>query len=80
MASSSLQKKTAPALRAVEHHHFQTRGRWLLFDVNALTVIPSAAADGIILQIASQTPLSRRNIVAEAIDRGVEPAEAAARL
>jgi uncharacterized protein len=79
MASSSLHK-ASPALRAVEHHHFMTRGRWLLFDVNALTVIPSSAADGIILAAASEAALPRQQLLACAINRGVEPAQARLRL
>jgi uncharacterized protein len=40
-------------LLPVEYHHFQSRGRWLLFDVNALTVIPSCALDRTILETAA---------------------------
>jgi uncharacterized protein len=78
--ASSQNKKTSRALRAVEHHHFLMRERWLLFDVNALTVIPSSAADGVILGAASEAALSRQQLIARAIDRGVEPAHARARL
>jgi uncharacterized protein len=80
VASSSLQTKAQLPLRAAEHHHFQTRGRFLLFDVNALTVIPSCEADGVILDVASQATLPRKELAARAIERGVEPKQAAARL
>lgn len=45
---------SADPLRAVEYHHFEIEGRWLLFDVNALTVIPSCALDGAILEAARE--------------------------
>ena len=77
---SSQQKDTSLTLRAVEYHHFLTRGRWLLFDVNALTVIPSGAVDGVILDCASGAGSSRQELIARAIDRGVDPAEARMRL
>ena len=40
------------ALRPIEHHHFCIRGRYLLFDVNGLRVLPSAKVDGVILAYA----------------------------
>ena len=80
MASSSLQTKAQLPLRAAEHHHFRTRGRFLLFDVNALTVIPSCEADGVILDVASQAALPSKELAGRAIERGVEPKQAAARL
>jgi uncharacterized protein len=44
----------APLLRAVEHHRFFARGRWLLFDVAAMEVIPSVELDGSILKAAQE--------------------------
>lgn len=40
-------------LHAVEYHHFQLRGEWLLFDVNALAVLPSHQLDRTLLEIAA---------------------------
>jgi uncharacterized protein len=56
--------KTEDLLRAVEHHHFEVRGRWLLFDVNALAVLPSCAVDGAILAAAADAPRSRAELAA----------------
>lgn len=41
-------------LRAVEHHHFLSRGHWYLFDVNALTVLPSCPLDRELLVWAAE--------------------------
>lgn len=43
---------TGERLRAVEHHHFQLGERWYLFDVLAMTVHPSSALDGPLLDLA----------------------------
>lgn len=75
-----LEPNPTDKFRAVEHHHFKTRGRWLLFDVNALTVVPSCAADKIILDAAAETPRSRAELIAEAAGRGIRRAEATRRL
>jgi len=40
-------------LRPVEYHHFQANGDWLLFDVNALTVLPSSPLDKTIFEQAA---------------------------
>lgn len=40
-------------LYSVEYHHFMIRDHWLLFDVNALTVIDSCTIDGRILDLAA---------------------------
>ncbi|KZS75493.1 hypothetical protein A4G26_22305 [Mycobacterium kansasii] len=42
-------------LHPVEHHHFEIQGRWLLFDVNALTVIDSCPLDRVILDHATSS-------------------------
>lgn len=60
--------------RAVEHHHFLSRGNWLLFDVNALNVIPSFRVDGFILD-SVMSPLPRAEIVAQVISSGFPIAE-----
>lgn len=39
-------------LHAAEYHHFQIHNRWLLFDVNALTVLLSGPLDRTILELA----------------------------
>ncbi len=77
---SLLRRKPSPLLRAAEYHHFPIRGRWLLFDVNALTVIPSCAADGTLLKIASEAEISRRQLLACAVEAGLDREQAAARL
>lgn len=40
-------------MRPVEYHHFQANGDWLLFDVNALTVLPSSPLDKTIFEQAA---------------------------
>lgn len=52
MSSTSEKRSPHVPLHAVEYHHFEARGRWLLFDVNTLTVLPSCPLDGIILEAA----------------------------
>lgn len=62
------------ALRAVEHHHFASRGHWLLFDVNALRVLESCELDGVILAAAADAPLERE-ILARRVADGGAPVE-----
>jgi len=57
MSSASVEVKSFTCLRPIEHHHFHLRGRWLLFDVNGLRVVPSDAMDGVILRLASQASI-----------------------
>jgi uncharacterized protein len=45
---------TGTTVRAVEFHRFFARGRWLLFDVAAMEVIPSIKLDEAILKAAQQ--------------------------
>jgi len=52
MKDRSLSPKDSTVLRAVEHHHFATRGGFCLFDVNALTVVRSNALDKTLLDLA----------------------------
>ncbi|HXZ00061.1 MAG TPA: radical SAM protein [Stellaceae bacterium] len=60
--------------RAVEHHHFIARRKWLLFDVNGLRVMRSCRADGVILEAAA-SPIARAELVAQAVKRGFATAE-----
>jgi uncharacterized protein len=69
---TSPEPEPAAVLRAVEHHHFVAGERWLLFDVNALSVVPSSEVDGIILAAASHAPSSRGDLVAHTANRGFE--------
>lgn len=39
-------------VHSIEYHHFIIRDRWLLFDVNGLTVVPSEEFDGHLLELA----------------------------
>jgi uncharacterized protein len=66
--------------RAVEHHHFKVRGCWLLFDVNALSVMPSCPADGILLAAAGGEPRSRSQLLRDAAAHCVGSDEAEARI
>jgi uncharacterized protein len=45
-------------LRAVEYHRFHSRRGWFLFDVNALTVLPSCPLDQVILESAATAKTS----------------------
>jgi uncharacterized protein len=66
-------------LKAVEHHFFLSRGRWLLFDVNALTVMPSCELDGRILTLAAQGA-TREALVDGAVAEGATADEAGERV
>lgn len=66
-------------LRSAEHHHFHADGRWLLFDVQSLQVIPSCELDGRLLDLARE-PTGRRDLLARAITEGVTRDEALERL
>ena len=44
--------RATDVVRAIEHHHFEIRNRWLLFDVNGLRVLPALEIDGRILDWA----------------------------
>lgn len=48
-------------LYPIESHHFESRGRWLLFDVNGLRVLDSSPLDGAILNAAADG-LSRQQL------------------
>jgi uncharacterized protein len=65
-------------LRPVEHHHFRIRDRWLLFDVNALTVLPSCAEDSRILEGAADSPTGHA-LIASLAQEHVLSAKAATR-
>lgn len=58
----------------VEHHHFEVRGRWLLFDVNALTVLPSCPLDRVVLEVAAEG-LDAEQIVEQVTKMGVDRSE-----
>src|SRR5512144_1165751 len=58
-----------PRLRSVEHHHFLAQGRWLLFDVNALTVLASSPLDRAILRRAAEE-VDDEALVADLITKG----------
>lgn len=66
-------------LQAVEHHHFMARGRCLLFDVNALTVLPSCLLDRTILELAANG-MEFREIVEKAMATGADPKVVSERL
>ncbi len=66
-------------LLAVEHHHFQSRGRWFLFDVNALTVLASCELDGLLLSSAVQGR-DGESLIETAVAAGAERAVAAERV
>ena len=66
-------------LHAVEHHRFASRGRWLVFDVEALTVLPSEPIDAALLSRA-QGGASPSELIAAAIAAGHSSDEARARL
>lgn len=58
-------------LHSVEHHLFKAKGRWLLFDVNALTVLPSTPLDGRILEAAAG-PITRDALIDTVAATGTE--------
>jgi uncharacterized protein len=70
-------------LRAAPHHRFQLRGRWYLFDVEALTALASEPVDGVLLSRARAPDgdgASTAELVAAAVAAGSTPDEAASRL
>jgi uncharacterized protein len=73
MSSASVEVKSFTCLRPIEHHHFHLRGRWLLFDVNGLRVVPSDAMDGVILRLAS--PSIHRSELIETLQSTSSPVE-----
>lgn len=58
-------KPAAKLYKSIEYHCFECRGRWLLFDVNALTVLPSSPLDRVILEMAREpvTPTHLTDVV-----------------
>src|SRR5262245_27230667 len=77
--TASVQCATAE-FRAVEYHHFNARGRWLLFDVMALRVIESCEADGVILETAARASLTRAGLVDRVVAGGCDREHATARI
>jgi uncharacterized protein len=69
-----------PRLHAAEFHHYESRGRWLLFDVNALNVIASDPLDRTILELAAGSGIGRGALRLMLAERGVDEATAAARI
>jgi uncharacterized protein len=61
-------------LHAAEHHHFRIHDRWLLYDVNALTVLDSLPLDGRILDHA-QGGLARQELVDVLVAEGADRSE-----
>lgn len=68
-----------PLFHSVEHHHFQSRGRWYLFDVNALTVLPSCTLDRELLALAEEE-MTAEALAERAMADGAEPALARERV
>lgn len=66
-------------LSPVEHHHFCVRERWLLFDVNALTVLPSSPLDKTILNLAIEG-LNAQALAEKAAAQGTDRQDAAERV
>src|SRR5262245_31395255 len=56
-----------------EAHHFHLKDRWYLFDVEALTVLPSSESDGTILALA-RDGIARDALIREAKQQGVRGA------
>ncbi|HEU4734917.1 MAG TPA: radical SAM protein [Kofleriaceae bacterium] len=74
-----LDDRSRGALRAVEHHRFASRGRWLLFDVEALTVAPSEPVDAALLARAAMGA-TVAELVAAALAAGHDREHAVARI
>lgn len=66
-------------LEPVEYHHFFIRGRWLLFDVNALTVLASSPLDRLIL-VTAMGSLDRKTLVDRLAEAGADRREAIRRV
>ena len=66
-------------LKAAEHHHFKARGRWLLFDVNALTVMSSCELDRCILNHAAHGA-TKQQLVEAAVGEGATRSETRLRI
>src|SRR5574338_1538429 len=70
---------TTKRIRAIEFHRFFARGRWLLFDVVAMEVIPSTELDDAILS-AAQDYISEEQLLAAVAADGVKPDAVAERI
>lgn len=72
MSAETWEADSGATLRPVEFHRFESGGRWLLFDVNALTVLPSSPLDEPILRLAAHAWDGRR-LAQEAADSSQAP-------
>ena len=57
-------------LRPAEYHFFHNRDRWLLFDVNALTVLDSCTLDDTILRTSQSNTLTSEQLVRTVVAQG----------
>lgn len=80
MGVAASPSEVAVPYHPVEHHHFQFRVGWLLFDVNVLTVLRSCPLDGVALQEAAGGVASLEELVERLVATGADPAEARSRV